>query len=178
MYASVVTQPKPHMNSTVSATTEMDDIPEPPGFLLKEEKSEPDFGLSATPAAPSTEVDSKPEAKKVVKHRAAPKRRKEPTLGKDQMNIDFDDNSPKLDEADKVSAAKPSAEVQSEVLAINVRAAEGESLSGAALLPLLLTLGFKFGEHDIFHRHVNANGKGPVLFSLANMVKPLSLIHI
>ncbi|MBO1255605.1 cell division protein ZipA [Alteromonas sp. 5E99-2] len=172
MYASVVTQPKPHMTSVATTKAEADDIPEPPEFLLKEEKSEPDFGLSATPAAPSTDVDSKTTAKKVVKHRAAPKRRQEPSLGKDQMNIDFDDSSPQLGESDNVTTSKQPEEVQSEVLAINVRAAEGESLSGAALLPLLLTLGFKFGEHDIFHRHVNANGKGPVLFSLANMVKP------
>jgi cell division protein ZipA len=55
---------------------------------------------------------------------------------------------------------------------LNVRLDETDGISGAALLPMLLTLGFKFGDQDIFHRHVNSNGKGPVLFSLANMFKP------
>jgi hypothetical protein len=54
----------------------------------------------------------------------------------------------------------------------NTEIEEGNPIQGAALLPMLLTLGFKFGDQDIFHRHVNASGKGPVLFSLANMFKP------
>lgn len=58
------------------------------------------------------------------------------------------------------------------VLVLNVRANTDKPIEGAALLPMLLTLGFKFGEHEIFHRHVNTNGKGPILFSLANMLKP------
>lgn len=80
-------------------------------------------------------------------------------------------------EPDSAAAAKPAAGRQSgdaeqEVLVINVKAPDGEPISGASLLPMLLTLGFKFGEQDIFHRHANASGKGPVLFSLANMFKP------
>ena len=59
-----------------------------------------------------------------------------------------------------------------DVLVLNLRANDDNQINGASLLPLLLTLGFKFGEHDIFHRHVNSNGKGPVLFSLTNMFKP------
>ena len=61
---------------------------------------------------------------------------------------------------------------QSDVLVLNIKADTDHPISGAALLPMLLTLGFKFGEHDVFHRHVNTNGKGPVLFSLTNMFKP------
>ncbi|MDP2560174.1 cell division protein ZipA [Psychrobium sp. 1_MG-2023] len=59
-----------------------------------------------------------------------------------------------------------------DVLVLNVVAGEHDSLDGAKLLPCLLTLGFKFGEMNIFHRHVDATGHGEVLFSLANMVKP------
>ncbi|ASJ96432.1 cell division protein ZipA [Shewanella marisflavi] len=59
-----------------------------------------------------------------------------------------------------------------DVLVLHVVAKEGEALNGAELLPSLLTLNFKFGEMDIFHRHEDNAGTGKVLFSLANMVKP------
>ncbi len=59
-----------------------------------------------------------------------------------------------------------------EVLILNVVAPEGQVISGAALLPLLLTLGFKFGDMAIFHRHEDSAGGGEVLFSLANMFNP------
>lgn len=59
-----------------------------------------------------------------------------------------------------------------DVLVFNVVPAEDEEISGAQLLPTLLTLGLKFGDMDIFHRHQEANGNGDVLFSLVNMVKP------
>ena len=177
LYANVVTQPKPHLNepAPVSASTTEEAIPEPPEFLLKEEKpeqAEPDFGLSATPAAPTPAPKTDSAAKKTAKKRAPAKRRKEPTLGEDQMRIDFDEPEIKVQIETKPKKAPAVQSQEQEVLVINVRAPEESTLSGAALLPLLLTLGFKFGDHDIFHRHVNANGKGPVLFSLANMVKP------
>lgn len=59
-----------------------------------------------------------------------------------------------------------------DVLVLNVVGDDDTELDGARLLPTLLTLGFKFGDMNIFHRHVDAAGQGPVLFSLANMVKP------
>jgi len=49
---------------------------------------------------------------------------------------------------------------------------ENHQMSGAALLPSLLTLGMKYGEMNIFHRHQDNAGNGPVTFSLANMLNP------
>ena len=115
------------------------------------------------------------------------RRREEPNFGDDQMRIDFDSSEGNISDyeqdsftsngtestATESSASQgKSSSVDPEVLVLNVRTPEGEPISGAALLPMLLTLGFKFGDQDIFHRHVNSNGKGPVLFSLANMFKP------
>lgn len=51
-------------------------------------------------------------------------------------------------------------------------AKEGQQLNGAELLPCFLTLNFKYGDMNIFHRHVDNAGNGKVLFSIANMVKP------
>lgn len=121
------------------------------------------------------DTDSKPslaeQARNLVKRKkTASSKRKEPKLSDDQMSIDFDD-TPEAVEAPVGDTEKPEP-VEQEVLVLNVKAADGAPIPGAALLPMLLTLGFKFGDQDIFHRHVNSNGKGPVLFSLANMFKP------
>ncbi len=59
-----------------------------------------------------------------------------------------------------------------EVLMLFIDKKDGEEIDGAKLLPILLTLGFKFGEMDFFHRHEDNAGKGEVLFSLANMYNP------
>lgn len=59
-----------------------------------------------------------------------------------------------------------------DVLVLHVVAKAGEQLHGAELLPALLSLNFKFGDMDIFHRHIDNAGTGNVLFSLANMMKP------
>ena len=70
-------------------------------------------------------------------------------------------------EAQAAGSAEPS-----EVLILYVLLPEGREIKGQDLLPLLLTLGFKFGEMDIFHRHQDSTGAGEVLFSLANMFNP------
>ncbi|MFW8589422.1 cell division protein ZipA [Glaciecola sp. 2405UD65-10] len=137
------------------------------------------------------------QAKRFVrrnKKSVSDKLRKEPVIKdseEDQMRIDFDRKESKPivreeqldlighDDHHHIEDKPKEPIVEKEaytgdpvVLVLNVKADKNSPIEGAALLPMLLTLGFKFGEHEIFHRHVNTNGKGPILFSLANMLKP------
>ncbi|WDE01220.1 cell division protein ZipA [Thalassomonas actiniarum] len=71
------------------------------------------------------------------------------------------------------SEAKPKGEaIEQEVLVLSVVMPQNQLISGAALLPSLLTLGMKFGDMGIFHRHQDNAGNGKVTFSLANMMNP------
>lgn len=60
----------------------------------------------------------------------------------------------------------------SEVMVMNVMAAEGYAFLGDDLLQVLITAGLKFGEMNIFHHHLRGNTKDPVLFSVANVLNP------
>ena len=62
--------------------------------------------------------------------------------------------------------------IQPEVLVLSVVMPQNQIIQGAALLPMLLTLGLKYGEMNIFHRHQDNAGTGPITFSLANMMNP------
>jgi cell division protein ZipA len=209
IYSSVVTQPKPEFaaeqlqsfrsKAKANGTSQVDDIPEPPPFLLKKDQENeaqpksaivpeqqegvvdkvdddfmqplPEKIASAEPVKPPERASLAEQAKNLVtrkKAEAKPRKRKEPKVREDQMRIDFDEPQSMAD----VDESSDSKTAKQEVLVLNVKAPDDKPIQGAALLPMLLTLGFKFGDQDIFHRHVNSNGKGPVLFSLANMFKP------
>ncbi len=58
------------------------------------------------------------------------------------------------------------------VLVLHVMARKGEQFQGPELLEALLDNGLRYGSMEIFHRHEQPDGSGPVLFSLANSVKP------
>jgi len=59
-----------------------------------------------------------------------------------------------------------------EVIIINVMAPQGYRFQGEDLLQVLLENGMRFGTMNIFHRHLEADGQGEILFSMANMVVP------
>ncbi|MCT6701365.1 cell division protein ZipA [Rheinheimera sp. 4Y26] len=93
--------------------------------------------------------------------------RAEPSMSFSAGADDEQQTSYQMDE--QVQQAEP---VTNEVLILYVLMPEGQDINGAMLLPSLLTLGFKYGEMNIFHRHQDSAGSGEVLFSLANMFNP------
>jgi cell division protein ZipA len=59
-----------------------------------------------------------------------------------------------------------------EVLVVNVLSKDKAGFNGPDLLQILLACDLRFGKMHIFHRYENAHGRGPIQFSLANLVEP------
>jgi cell division protein ZipA len=185
------------VDNTGTGTKPVDksDTPQPPPSLLKKQTEQSEH-LSNNGSAKKADLLDSPEVEKVsladqarnlVKRKkidSLGRKRKEPKFAEDQMRIDFDEGQRGAEQQNQESSKQNSTgnagdeekqsvgEIKQEVLVLNVKTVDDQPIPGSALLPMLLTLGFKFGDQDIFHRHVNSNGKGPVLFSLANMFKP------
>ncbi len=151
----------------VVETTVVEDLPKPSEMDTAAGDS---MAISADPAdAPTTNRNTKIHSPAQEVPKAKPKRKRRSRAAEEQMQINFDDeNGPENPDVIEPKAS----EIEPELLTLHVSTGDQDPIQGAQLLPLLLTLGFKFGEHDIFHRNEHTDGTGPTLFSLANMFMP------
>jgi cell division protein ZipA len=128
--------------------------------------SEPVYQQPVTQAKPEVLVN-KPVARK--------QNVRKPVVKRNQMEINFEDDTvkdmPSMSATSESKKAPPAVQ-EPQVIVLSVVMPEGRTMSGAALLPTLLTLGMKYGEMNIFHRHQDNAGNGKVTFSLANMMNP------
>lgn len=121
-------------------------------------------------------TQAKPAAK--VKKSTTKKTPTKAEVKRNQMEINFgdglsldDEKTPNIDADIRVEKPATGA-LETQVIILSVVMPANHQMSGAALLPTLLTLGMKYGEMNIFHRHQDNAGNGGVTFSLANMLNP------
>ena len=130
-----------------------------------QEPIEPKKPVHIEPLYEQPVIQAKPVRAPIKKVKNSPSKS---TLKRDQMEIDFDNQiSAKTNEPKKVAA-----KLEPQVIILSVVMPANQQMFGAALLPSLLTLGLKYGEMNIFHRHEDNAGNGKVTFSLANIMNP------
>ncbi|MGV8842475.1 MAG: cell division protein ZipA [Pseudomonas sp.] len=141
-------------------------LPGPPRVLPRDQ--EPHLGEENLSALSARELNRRRNNRGESHHA-------EPALGADEelpiLSESLDDEWP----AERVSAPRPEAKALpavEDVLVMSVIARDQQGFTGPALLQNILESGLRFGDMDIFHRHESMSGKGEVLFSMANAVKP------
>ena len=97
----------------------------------------------------------------------------EPTIDNSDFTVSEPEEGARVEPSfSAVESAAESDAPAEEVLVINVMAPKAMRFAGNELLDVVLGCGMRFGDLNIFHRHLDESGGGPVLFSMANMVKP------
>ncbi len=118
---------------------------------------------------------------RVVSRNSAPMRDAEPVISSVPQFSAGDDSDDDVAEAKQGDFSADQDEPQpvvrptgnwKDVYVINIAAREGSYIYGRDLKHALRILGFRFGEMDIFHRHLEMDGEGEILFSMINMIKP------
>ena len=94
--------------------------------------------------------------------------------GSSQGTVDWLDNlEPEAtSEADSVEQGRLPRGANTHVFILYVVARSEEGFAGMDILQTLLACDLRFGDMDFFHRHERASGRGPIEFSVANMMKP------
>ena len=147
---------------------------------MTEDASEDTFNdVDDYPVEPSFEEKSG-KSLFVSRQRESEDDRIEPSFGDEELTFSHDEQG-ELDlehnelidhEQDADPDSDEEQEVAEEVIVINVMAKSGMMMEGSKILPVLLRHGMRLGDMSIFHRHADSDGHGPVMFSMANMLKP------
>ncbi|MEH6453481.1 MAG: cell division protein ZipA [Psychromonas sp.] len=69
-------------------------------------------------------------------------------------------------------ASEAKKQQDTEFFIIHVMTKDGNTIGGLQLLQFFLTSGFRHGDMSLFHRHLESDGTGPILFSIANTLAP------
>jgi len=77
-----------------------------------------------------------------------------------------------VSETDSVEQGRLPRGANTHVFILYVVARSEEGFAGIDILESLLACDLRFGDMDFFHRHELASGRGPIEFSVANMMKP------
>lgn len=139
--------------------------PEPSVESVKQQSIKPKPAAQVEPLYEQPVTQAKPARAPIKKVNKAPSKA---ALKRDQMEIDFDNQV----EEEAVVPEKTNTSLEPQIIILSVVMPANQQMFGAALLPSLLTLGLKYGEMNIFHRHEDNAGKGKVTFSLANIMNP------
>ncbi|MDG1064961.1 MAG: cell division protein ZipA [Luminiphilus sp.] len=75
-------------------------------------------------------------------------------------------------EAEPEPEARLPRDLDPHVFVLNVMSRSELGFSGSDILGVLLACDLRFGDMDFFHRHEHRAGRGPIQFSVCNMLKP------
>jgi cell division protein ZipA len=97
-----------------------------------------------------------------------------PKAARPQQEVSAVDASPLFESkpAPQKSTAVAEGEKLNDLVVLHLIAPLDSPYRGYELLQAMLTAGLRYGKWNIFHRHTQITGRGPILFSLASSVEP------
>ncbi|WP_238549465.1 cell division protein ZipA [Congregibacter litoralis] len=88
-------------------------------------------------------------------------------------NLDWLNDIPEEEETPSVAGADGAGgDIETEVIILHVMSRDTDGFSGKDILEILLACDLRFGDMNFFHRHEQQAGRGPIQFSVANMLQP------
>jgi cell division protein ZipA len=147
----------------IDVAVESDDLDEVP--------SQVEAPAEANEAAPA--VSASPRRRRTVKPPGDPSTAEARDVSA-EGTVDWLDTLEReeVSETDSVEQGRLPRGANTHVFILYVVARSEEGFAGMDILESLLACDLRFGDMDFFHRHELASGRGPIEFSVANMMKP------